>query len=64
MTTDEHSEFGSIIPDIEVVLRLQTTDEDIGAMLAYVTRGNLPEDKIQVLFAPWLNNKCSYNFER
>ena len=47
VTTDEHSDISSAVPDMEVVHRLQTTDEDIGAMLFYVTHGNLPDDEKQ-----------------
>ena len=36
---------GSILPDMEAVLKLQTADEDIGVMLAYLTRGDLPDDE-------------------
>ena len=47
VTTDEHSGINSAVLDMEVVCRLQTTDQGIGAMLAYVTHGNLPDDEKQ-----------------
>ena len=37
----------SIAPDMEAVLQLQTTDEDIGMMRSYLTCGDLPDDKKQ-----------------
>ena len=45
VTTDEHSDISSAVPDMKVVHRLQTTNEDIGAMIAFAAHGNLPDDK-------------------
>ena len=47
VTTNEHSDISSAVLDMEVVRRLQTTDEDIGVILAYVTHSNLPDDEKQ-----------------
>ena len=39
----------SIVPDMEAVLQLQTTDEDIGMMLSYLTCGDLPDEAQRVV---------------